>query len=140
MKRFAEDTKEYAKEREWWEGIPKVREKAEKPMEKEAEKRAKFMTKEEKKAKKKERKRRKRRNSSSSSSSDQEKEARKRAKMDQLRKERLAREKMEQARANKLLVGPTKEEPNSSKKQEFGVEMDRQRKYNSQFNPELSRQ
>nr|CAD2159238.1 unnamed protein product [Meloidogyne enterolobii] len=49
MKRFAEDTKEYSKDNEWWEGIPLMREHDKKPS-KVSKSEKKFLTSEERKA------------------------------------------------------------------------------------------
>lgn len=49
MKRFAEDTKEYSKDNEWWERIPLLREHDKKPS-KVSKSKKKFLTSEERKA------------------------------------------------------------------------------------------
>ncbi|KAL3087747.1 hypothetical protein niasHT_029511 [Heterodera trifolii] len=166
MKRFAEDTKEYAKESEWWQGIPLVREKVEKKTAAEDNKletnkskgggQTKFMTEEEKRTlkkmrkkkdrkerrKEKKKKKRKRHHSSSSaqsSSTDSETEQRRKAtKLDELRRERMVRERQEQAKTKQLFVKP---EPKDEKvvTVESQAEDDRQRRYNTQFNPDLAR-
>uniref|UniRef100_A0A183CSF3 Cir_N domain-containing protein n=2 Tax=Globodera pallida TaxID=36090 RepID=A0A183CSF3_GLOPA len=149
MKRFAEDTKEYAKETEWWQGIPLVREgrvDKQQPDKSETKKSTKFMTGEEKRAlkrakKRKGRKKGKRRHSpssgsSSSSSDDSEEERRKKTKLDELRKQRLVRERQEQAKAKRLFEPDKEEKPTVVKNQ---IDEDRQRRYNSQFNPDLAR-
>lgn len=160
MKRFAEDTKEYAKETEWWQGIPLVRDKPAAETELVPKVVAqKFVTKEERKAKRraeKEAKRReekeakrkrkkdkkkgkkRRRRSSSSSSADSSLERRRKKRLEQLRLERLARERQEQQRAQRLLK-PVKEEPKPAEPKKTQVELDRERKYNTQFNPEFSK-
>ncbi|KAL3074846.1 hypothetical protein niasHS_014291 [Heterodera schachtii] len=140
MKRFAEDTKEYAKESEWWQGIPLVREKVEKKTAAEDNKletnkskgggQTKFMTEEEKRTLKKMRKKkegkerrkedkkerrknkkRKRHHSSSSaqsSSTDSETEQRRKAtKLDELRRERMVRERQEQVKQDEAAFRQT---------------------------------
>jgi hypothetical protein len=142
MKRFAEDTKEYSKESEWWQGIPIVREKADKPQI--AQKiNEKFLTKAERKARKeqqkkaKKKKKKHRRHSSSSSDSPSKRKSadEKRKNNELLRRERLAREREEKIKVEKLFKKEVVE-PEAGRKT---VVDDRQRRYNSQFNPEFAK-
>ena len=108
---------------------------------------------------KKKKKRKRRRHSSSESSSDGDRNKRKKykkekrkkshkhcdddkqLKMQKLRKERLEREKREKARVDQLLYGKVSEPEKKSIDQMTNRELvDRQRKYNNQFNPELAKQ
>ena len=150
MKRFAEDTKEYAKEKYWWEDIPINREsttvaipatskqQAVKETELPKVKDKRKNSKERRKKHKHESHHRKKRLRSGSSSNDSDNEKKKNDKtMERLRAERLERERREQIRVRELLA-PKKEPPVAKK--EPSIDFDRSRKYNSQFNPEFARQ
>lgn len=141
MKRFAEDTKEYSKERYWWEDIPIIREnstskaKTKGPTELPASKKSDIsepkLDKNEVEVSKKS-KHKKRRHDSSSDD-----EEAKKTKLAKLRQERLAREQQERARTEQLLKGcGVKKEPVEKKSQ---LEEDRTRTYSNKFNPNFAK-
>ena len=159
MKRFAEDTKEYSKESEWWQGIPLVREHAKMPKLMKNKTIEKFLTSEERKALKNKEKRRKKEkrknkirkvNGSSpygmfltffksilfifGSPTTLQKHN---ADINLLRRERLAREHREQIRVKTFLIKSEKKEEESNV-EKIQLNEDRDRRYNSQFNPEFS--
>ena len=141
MKRFAEDTKEYSKERYWWEDIPIIREnstskaKTKGPTELPASKKSDIseskLDKNEAEVSKKY-KHKKRRHDSSSDD-----EEAKKTKLAKLRQERLEREQQERARTEQLLKGcGVKKEPVEKKSQ---LEEDRTRTYSNKFNPNFAK-
>lgn len=127
MKRFAEDTKEYSKEKNWWETIPLKREEINKnPIQNIVEK-----------TEKTNKKLKKRRHSCSPLPIKKKKshkiKEKSENKMEKLRAERIQREEQERKRAE-VLLRPKKEEPRMTE-----LEKERTRKYNSQFNPEFAK-
>ncbi|KAI1726903.1 leukocyte receptor cluster member 1 [Ditylenchus destructor] len=153
MKRFAEDTKEYSKEKYWWENIPLVRETVSKPDKDSVNTLPQPST----TLQKVEKKRKHSTLSTSSSSSSIEvveksakaaqsasssAEDKKRSKLEKLRAERLARERAEHERVKELLK-PKKEEDyplDAQTQRKLELENERNRKYNPQFNPDFVRQ
>jgi hypothetical protein len=138
MKRFAEDTKEYSKEKEWWHNIPLRRESVETPaplkikpntkpagLEVSNKPSANTLVEKDRKRKHHHRKRK----SESALPADDEKN--KKSKLEKLRQERLEREHLEQKRTKELFE--PKKTPTEVKSQ---LDQDRGRRYNSQFNPE----
>ncbi|XP_058460864.1 leukocyte receptor cluster member 1 [Malaya genurostris] len=94
-----------------------------------------------KKHKKHKKKHKKRKLSSlETSSSDEDQKQAKRMKLDTLRKERLAREREEKIRAEKLISKVRGDPVPSLPKQPIVSEHVVKQKYNSQFNPELAKQ
>nr|CAD2202795.1 unnamed protein product [Meloidogyne enterolobii] len=135
MKRFAEDTKEYSKDNEWWEGIPLMREHDDKKPSKVSKSEKKFLTSEEQKAIKLKKEKKKKRKDKIKGIE----HAQPCVDINLLRQERLARERREQQRVIMLTKQENKDDVEESIDKMVHLNKDRDRRYNSQFNPEFSR-
>lgn len=140
MKRFAEDTKEYSKEKNWWETIPLNRENVNKTIvmstfiKSVENSKTKSITESSSKKKKHQHSRSlstSRKSKSRKHKKDQKKDM---TKLEKLRTERILREEEEKRRAE-VLLNPTKKPLQNV----TDLEKERSRKYNSQFNPEISK-
>ncbi|KAL7071849.1 hypothetical protein ACQ4LE_008405 [Meloidogyne hapla] len=139
MKRFAEDTKEYSKESEWWEGIPLVREHAKKPKVVESKTSTKFLTSEERKAIKLKKVKNEQKNKMKGTKNGPSKSVQNSVDINILRQERLTRERREQLRVKTLTKQENKDGDEDNVDKMIQLNKDRDRRYNSQFNPEFSR-
>ena len=109
---------------------------------KKAKKERKSERKKHKKEKKGKRKKRHKRGSSESSDAKSDNDEEKRRKLERLREERLIREKRERIRTDKLLYGKSDLEETKKKVGDMTdkEQVESQRKYNNQFNPQHAKQ